>query len=255
MSPNNRARLRELGYSVDADGKIICHRKHETRSAVLTTRYLHERTAIIRFSLDQDSKAGRELVEHLILVVDEPRALVGRTRNGSAVMLFRVTEDTSVTPYQISGGQYNQSVFELVANGVRLSFEITSDAVLDPAAYIWQKGKSPLDVRRDDLGTLFADACQTVIDAAFKAGAQWAELYDADQARAREFETRIKPEHEARVAAGYYSPEAIQAREDEALVANAPPHTNWLSDGPIGAAIVEARKRIAMRKQKQAAQG
>lgn len=251
MSPNNRARLRELGYSVDADGKIICHRRHETKSAVLPTRYQHERCGVLRIDLDRDSKAGRELVERLILVVDEPRALIGRTRNGSAVMLFRATEET-VLP-AINGQIYDERgrvLFELVAaDGLRFQIECTTHAVLDPSEYTWAKGRSPLDVPHDSLAVLFADIGEAVIDAAFKTGAQWASIYDADEARARKLE-KSRPAYEARLAAGYYSADAIQAREDEALVASNPEGNYW-SDGAMGTLIEQARRRIAMRKQQQ----
>lgn len=244
---NNRTRLRELGYSSDESGNIICHRQ-----GAISWRYLHERCAVLRIDLDADSKAaGRELVDKLLAVVDEPRALTGRTRNGSAVMLFQVTSADNIALTDRYGNDCN---FEFVSSdGVRFKISCTSAAVLDVNAYIWPKGRSPLDIPRDQLAVLFPDIGQAVVDAA-NAGAKDAEVYDADRKREREFEAR-KPEIERKMAEGYYSEEAEKQRQDEDLV-RGQPEDMGPADGPMGFLVYAARRRIALRKQaaKEAAQ-
>ena len=240
MSPNNR-RLRELGYSSDESGNIICHRQGATLQ-----RFLHERCGVLRIELEQDSKAGRELVDKLLTVVDEPRALIGRTRNGSAIVLFQVTTTDNVALTDRYG---NDCSFEFVSSegAVRFKISCTSDAVLNPSEYTWAKNRSPTDVPRNQLAVLFADIGQTVVDAAKAWGAKDAEIYDEDQKREREWEAR-KPEIERKMAEGYYSEEAEKQRQDEDLV-RGQPEDMGPSDGPMGFLVFAARRRIALRKQ------
>src|SRR5258708_27452827 len=74
FSSNSTQTLRLNGYIVNESGRIECTREGE--------RYEQSRTAIIQID------GGREIVDRLIAVANSPRALVRRTRDGSAVLLF-----------------------------------------------------------------------------------------------------------------------------------------------------------------------
>src|SRR5258707_5268149 len=99
FSSNSTQPLRLNGYIVNESGRIECTREGE--------RYEQSRTAIIQID------GGREIVDRLIAVADSPRALVGRTRDGSAVLLFRHDGGRNFTPY-IPG--YPAGVLDLVLN-------------------------------------------------------------------------------------------------------------------------------------------
>jgi hypothetical protein len=233
---NNRTRLRELGYSADADGNLVCHRE----AAASFNRYLHERCGIIRIDLERDTKPSRELVERLIAAADEPRALIGRSRNGSAVLLFRVDKHSDI-PQTADDGASNL----ITRDGVRFAIAYGSvDRTLDVSAYSWPKGRSPLDVSRDALAVLFCDIGQAVVDEAYKSAA--GALTEAELEREREREERIARLN-AEVAAGMHTDEARQAAEDERLVAAHPDAV--ATDGLWVQEVFHARARVRARRE------
>lgn len=230
---NNRARLRELGYSADAEGNIVCHREAEANF----NRYLHERCGVIRIDIERDTKSTRELIERLIAAADEPRALVGRSRDG-AVLLFRINEHEDLRHRPDDSSKLITSDGEL--------FTITYgsiDQTVSVDAYSWPKGRSPLEVPRDSLAMLFDDIGKRVIAEALKSGASWAPSAAELERQRQEGErlARIREE----IAAGLHTPEARQARQDEEAVAAHPDAT--ASDGLWTQRIFEARDRIRAR--------
>ena len=165
---NNRTQLRQLGYGVDSDGNIVCHREIERSNE---HRYDHERCGVVRIDLERDTKSGRELIEKLIAAADEPGCLVGRSRDGSAILLFRVISEHSDLPYTAEGG-----ISKLISRGGEL-LTVTCASLgqtVDVGAYSWIKGRDPANVPRDNLAVLFADVGQRVVDAAFKLNCSFA---------------------------------------------------------------------------------
>lgn len=237
---NNRNRLRELGYSASTVGHIVCH--NVCRPC--------ERTAYIEIRLEHDSRACRELVEKLISACDSPRALIGRARNSSAMLLFKTAVDRELV---LSNDRSGVGVFELISrDGERFTIRVSGDdAVLDVNAWNWSKGKSPLEVSHGDLATIYADIVETVVAEAFRLGAQVAPSEDdiaAEQDRAARL-ARIKSDP----AAAQREIEERQAADDEALV-KANPDATW-ADGNAGMLVMQARGRIAARRARAAAAG
>ena len=195
-------KLREMGYS-SQDGKtIVCHREGGRGNE---HRYDHERCGVVRIDLERDTKSGLELVERLIVAAAEPRALVGRSRDGSAILLFRVNEHSDL-PYTGDGG-----VSKLITrSGELLTVTYGSvDHTVDVNAWSWVKGRSPFDVPHDSLAVLFKDIADRVLDEAFKLGC-------ADAPTAAE---RAAAERRAKIAQGLkdgsISPTKYQEEQDE----------------------------------------
>ena len=157
-------RLRELGYSSE-DGRVItCHREGGRSNE---HRYDHERVGVLRIDLERDTRPAREMIEKLIAAADEPGCLVGRSRDGSAILLFRVISEHSDLPYAAEGG-----ISKLISRGGEL-LTVTCASLgqtVDVDAYSWIKGRDPANVPRDNLAVLFADVGQRVVDAALKLG-------------------------------------------------------------------------------------
>jgi hypothetical protein len=183
-----------------------------------------------------------QLVEALLAVISEPRALVGRARNGSAVVLGRCEQE--ISPY--FPGVDRAGRFELITKpgGVRFVILCRSEgATLDVDAYSWPKGRSPLDVPRDSLAMLFDDIAQAVVEEALKTAVTAPTAEDIERQRASEARlAKIRDE----IAAGLHTPESIAAREDEELAASMPLDISW-RDGPRAANVLAARDRIAHR--------
>ncbi|MGO9930573.1 MAG: hypothetical protein ACLPV8_02000 [Steroidobacteraceae bacterium] len=238
---SNTETLRMLGYSA-ADGKLVCQREG------VPGRYAHEQTGVIRIDLEKDSAPGRELVERLLAVISEPRALVGRAKNGSVVVLGRCERE--IKPY-IPGDSKRTGRFELItkADGVKFTITCASEnQIIDPEAFSWGK-RSPLDVPRDSLAMLFSDIGEAVVAEAMRV-ATWAPTAEEIERERARIERLSKIREE--MAAGMHTPEAIAAREDEALAASMPADISY-SDGPLASNVLAARKRIALRKQQAAA--
>jgi hypothetical protein len=226
---NSRTQLRSLGYSADADGNIVCHREGPRG---LWNRYLHECTAVIRIDLvDGGSKPVRELVERLVSATDEPRSLVARSRNGSAVLLFKVNEFSDL-PVSVGEG-----VYELVtSDGELLNITCASlGQTLDVGAWSWAKNRSPYEVSRDSLAVLFKDVAERVVNAAYAERCSQAPTA-ADRARAE----RIAKLNQG-IADGTIKPRDFQAEDDERLVAA---HRDVGPFDSMWTSIQNARQRI-----------
>lgn len=233
MNKNTNA-LRMLGYSANDAGHILLSR--EGRSS-----YKHEATAIIRIEPDRDSDRLGELVEKLIAAADEPRALIGRDRSGSVVLLF-----SSEGTYIGTEIHNSQSPFKLaLQSGERFTIFVDHVGSLDISAYTWAKGRSPLDVARGSLPRLCAETGVAVVKAAFECGATWSHYVDTpEQVTAKEERlAKIRAEMAQRDAE---TPEEREIREDQQLSERGSPDL-VASDGIFAGLIVAARQRIAQR--------
>ena len=235
---NTKQILRLNGYSAN-DAGIVCDAGIE--------RFKHERTGILRIEISRDTKDARALVDAVIAAIDEPRALLGRDRRGGVVMLFRVeqifsnaaTDAISREEFALRGGE--ELVITLASEG----------ATVEPDAYTWIKGRSPLDISRDALPPLSQELGDIANDAAWTAGARSPEEFarerEADRYRADLASGKIKVRTEAELA------EHEQVRNDAAIVAaNAGIEYIW-TDGFAAQLVLEARTRHAARQRKQTA--
>jgi hypothetical protein len=226
--------LRALGYSANESG-IICHRTGKHRD-----RYLHERCGILKIDLEHDFKGGRELVEKLLAVIDEPRSIVGRARNGSAVVLFKAGE-FNVEPTVNNGGQKGVFDLALKATGELVTITCASEGqTLDPTAYTWAKVRSPYDVPRDALALLFDDIGSAVVKEAFDLDMTWASLVPTPEELA---------EQNARHAIALAEYERTQYEADLKLLADVPDDVKLsVRDGDWAVSVLAARERMAERK-------
>lgn len=221
-------KLREMGYTSEDGRTITCHRAGPRG---LENRYSHEHSGIIRIDLERDTKSTRELVERLIAAADESRALVGRSRNGSAVLLFRVGEHSDL-PYVADDG-----ISKLITRDGEL-FSITYgsvDQTVNVNAWSWMKGRSPFDVPHDSLAVLFKDIGQRCVDAAFNLGCA-----HAPTAAERDTAQRVANIKRG-LEDGTFKPRNLQAESDERLVAA---HRDIGPFDSMWTAIQNARQRI-----------
>lgn len=224
--------LRLNGYIVDESGSILSDREG--------WRYAQERTAIILI------EGGREIVDRLLAVADSPRALVGRSRDGAGLLLFRRDGESNYIPYIDN----HRGIYDLVLNNngapLRLAFGISS---LDPAAWSWPKGRSPADVSRDALPNVTGDVCMDIAREAL-ALASDAKAAREEAERNREFEER-----RAKYLADLAKPKTaaqLQAEEDdEIMMRYANEVLAW--DDPDKARLDAARSRIAARRKQTTA--
>jgi hypothetical protein len=233
---DTKHQLRLNAYSVTADGKIECHREGRD----------DERIAVLRIDLARDSKAGRDIVERLLGLIDEPRALRGTAKSGSAVLLFKCGKYNPVPSVQ--GDTDRTGVFKMATHDGEVRFTITCAShgqTLDPSAYAWLRGRNPLEIDRDRLPVLTDDTGKAVIEAALKLGS-WASQIDQELAAAARLD-QLK----ADLAAGkikILSEEEEAAAEDDALVAAHVGEVFEAYDGNMAALVLRARRRVARRK-------
>lgn len=228
---DTKLQLRLNGYSVNDAGHIVCQREGG--------RYEQERTAIIQID------GGREIVDRLIAVADSPRALIGRSRDGAAVLLFRHDGEHTFTPSILD---HHGNVFDLLLNSnhepLRLAFGCDG---LDPSAWVWAKGRSPADVPRDSLPNLTFDLSQDVAVEALK-HAREARYIRAEIERTKAFEER-----RAKYVANLAKPktaEQLQLEEDEKILEQyAGEVLAW--DDPGKPKLDAARARRAQRQRKR----
>ncbi len=221
--------LRLNGYIVNESGRIDCNREGE--------RYEQERTAVIRI------EGGREVVDRLIAVADSPRALVGRSRDGSAVLVFRRDGGRNFIPYA-PDHRGAAGTLDLVLNAtgepLRLVFGCEG---LDPSSWSWAKGRSPADVPRDSLPNLTADVCQDVAREALKLGT------DAQFAREEIERNKAFEERRAKYLVDLAQPktaEQLQAEADDEITARYANEVLAWND-PDKARLDAARSRVAAR--------
>jgi hypothetical protein len=232
---SNAQTLRLNGYIVNESGSIASSREGE--------RYEQSRTAIIEID------GGREIVDRLIAVADSPRALVGRSRDGSAVLIFRRDGERNCIPY-IPNHRGNAGVFDLALNSngepLRLVFGCET---LDPSTWTWAKGRSPADVARDSLPNLTADVCGDVAREALSHASD-ARAAREEAERNREFEER-----RAKYIADLARPktaEQLQAEEDNEIITRYANEVLAWND-PDKARLDAARSRFAARRKQTAA--
>lgn len=228
-------RLRLNAYSVNDAGHIQCFRDNRP----------DEWAAVLRVDLERDTPTGREIVERLLALVDEPRALLGRAKNGSFVLLFR--SDSNPVPYIQGSDSSRDGVFKLATQaGER--FTVTCAMVgqaLDVAGYTWPKGRSPLEISRDALPILTSDIGAAVMAEAFKV-ATWASNWEQHQAAAARLD-----QLRADLASGkikILTDEERDAAKDEELVARYEGVELSMHDGALANHVISARRRVAHRK-------
>jgi hypothetical protein len=229
MSANTAAALRLAAYSVTAQGHILCH--DEKRP--------DERVAVLRID------GPREIVDRLLAIVDEPRALLGRNASG-AVLLFKFGRDP--VPY-IQGNARRDGVFEMsTRDGQKFTITCASDGTIDTSNYTWKNNRSPLEVESFRLPVLTDDIGAAVVRLAFSF-ATWASIVEDEQKRAAR-----TAEYQRALAAGeikVLTDAEREAAEDEEIAASMGNDIS-LSDGPLAVRCIGARKRIALRKQQRA---
>jgi hypothetical protein len=231
---NTKLQLRLNGYSAN-DAGIVCTRDAE--------RFKHERTGILKIEISGDSKDARAIVDGIVAAIDEPRALVGRNRGG-AVMLFRMQMWINTSRVELSLRSGEQIAITIGAEGL----------TVEPDAFTWAKGRSPLDISRDSLPPMFsefAELGQTVAAAAGALPAKEIERELANEARVNQFKAdvaagRVKLKTEAELA------EDAQARSDAEIVAEWKGETVRPDDGGAARSVLAARARHAVRLSKQA---
>lgn len=236
----NITALRLNNYDADDAGRIICQREPAIGYGNnVPARHMRNLVGVIRI----DSTA-RELVDAVLLELDEPAALCGRKRDGSAILLFRVgdhQEQRHVTP-NVPGHIGN--TFELaLRTGEPVTITVQSiGEVVDVGSWSWGKNRSPLEVSRTALPRLTPDIGALAIETAFKLGCGWAG------------QIRQEQETAARTAAAGPVVEESETdriqREQEELVAANEGKIIGQSDGIFGDLILSARRAVAWRKKK-----
>ncbi|HWS67707.1 MAG TPA: hypothetical protein VN325_33475 [Steroidobacteraceae bacterium] len=232
--------LRMNGYLVDPTSPLIVCRREGARWA-------QERTGYIRIDIDRDTKIAREIVEKLLEVVDSPRALLGRTSQGSAVMLFRAGEKPVSPDMQ---GTHSRGHFELaLGSGEKITIDIDSVGAVIVPNYSWGK-RSPESVPRHELPELTSDVGDAVITEAFKLGCTWAPTAEEIAAEAARQE-RYK-QIAADIASGKLipnpTPEQQLEIDDNKLVAAHEGAEFHEYDGNFANLVISARRRVARRK-------
>lgn len=228
---DTKHKLRLMGFAVTTtDGHIQYDGRED------------EKTAVLRLELERDTSHGRDLIDKLIEAADSPRALLGRSKSGSAVLLFRHGRNS---PAPHINGQ-SGSTFKLATRdgAVRLTITVASYGTLEVSAYSWDR--SPLDNGLWTLPVLTSSIGEVVIEAAFTAGCSWAEQVDDELKDAQ---------RRADIASGKIvleSDEARQAREDDALVARYEGQPLGMFDD-ARALVRAARFRVAERRKAEAA--
>jgi hypothetical protein len=244
---NRTDTLRLNGYAVDTQGRIACRAGVKARhfdpnswrpiDQMNSDRFEQTWLAVIAFDVAQGD--ARSIVDALIVAADSPRALVGRKRNGSAVMLFKcpagMIGTNRVEDYGTRGAV------------ARFSLSILSEgATVDMSDYSWEKNRSPLDIEHDRLPTFTVEVPTLVTEAASAAGCNAWTLIERARADA-EYNARLV----ARVASGELKiPTAQEEREaeEERLVAQYEGQRVSMWDGPLANDILRARKVVAARR-------
>jgi hypothetical protein len=198
---------------------------------------------LIRIDLDsKDPKAARAVIDQIIERADEPTIAIGRTRNGSAVLVFRSEKPWRNVP-SIAGAEHNQRVFPLASSDGNVRLTINCDVEsLDDSAYSWAT-----KVEAEQLPTLpdVAGLGQKIIEAAFALGLTWASLVDQDTAREQRA-AKLK----ADIAAGRVkikTDEELQAERDAEIVRETAGREYSWTDGIAAQEILAARHRHAQR--------
>jgi hypothetical protein len=238
---NRTDTLRLNGYAVDTQGRIACRAGVKARhfdpnswrpiDQMNSDRFEQTWLAVIAFDVAHGD--ARSIVDALIVAADSPRALVGRKRNGSAVMLFKCPAGTI--------GSNRGEDYGTRGAVARFSLSILSEgATVDISDYSWERNRSPLDIEHDRLPTFTVEVPTLVHEAASAAGCNaWSliEREREDEANNAKYATmRIPTEQETREA------------EEERLVAQYEGQHVSMWDGPLANDILRARKVVAARR-------
>ena len=243
---STRETLRLAGYSSTPEGHVECYREGHP----------DECTGVLKIDIERDTKAGRELVDKLIALVDQPRALLGRKRDGSVIMLFKCDRPYAVEPH-IAGENRRTGIFELATRDGDVCFVVTCksvDMVVDISAYTWDKNRSPADFPRASLTLLTADVGERVVEGAFSLGCMWASMVAQERenaARVEQFKRDVKS-GKAKLLSDAEIAEIYQSRADEETVAAHEGQKLHWSDGPYAQSVLRARARLADFRAKQA---
>jgi hypothetical protein len=229
--------LRMNGYAV-VDERIACRAGVEARpydpNSWRNVDAGSERfadTHLVAIVVDILSGDGRAIVDAILASADSPRALVGRKRNGSAVLLFKC-------PAGMTGA--NRLEHYGTHSGVRFTLSIVSEgATLVTEAYDWPKNRSPLEVERDRLPSLTLDVPVLITEAIKAAGCVSQSMIE----QARQDETD----------SARYATMKIPSAAEEAELADLDlvrrfegQHlTQW--DGPMAQDVIRARRVVAAR--------
>ena len=134
--------------------------------------------------IDINSKDGREVVENLLRAADAPGGIIGRAKNGAAVV-FRSTWPRRTVPY-VPGADHSQRVFELASKDGSIRIKISTDSGAQRDGYKWDR-----DVAHHELPVMTftaADVGTRIVKAAFELGLTWASQVDEDLAVERRVE-------------------------------------------------------------------
>jgi hypothetical protein len=231
--------LRMNGYRTDADGRIACRagivpRSYDPNSwrNVDTGSERFADTHLVAIVVDVLSGDGRAIVDSLITAADSPRAIVGKRRNGSAVLLFKC-------PAGMTGANRVEE-FGSRDGSLRFTLSILSEgAAVDVAAYSWDKARSPLEFDHARLPVFTPDVATLVTAAAADECPPWSmvEQTRQDEADSARYATmRIPTAQEEREA------------EEERLVAAHEGEYVSAFDGGHALEILRARKAVAARR-------
>jgi hypothetical protein len=237
---NRTDTLKLNGYSVDTQGRIACRAGVEARpydpnswrSAEANAQRL-EQTWLVAIVVEVAHGDARSIVDALITAADSPRAIVGRKRNGGAVLLFKcppaMTGANRVEDYGTRDGS------------LRFSLSILSEgATVDASAYAWDKARSPLEFEHSRLPAFTGEVPKLVTEAASAAGCTFWSLIE----RAREDEANSARYATMRIPTAQEEAE----RADEELVARYEGQHVSIWDGPVANDILRARKVVAARR-------
>lgn len=199
--------------------------------------------------IDLTSKDGREVVESLIRGTPTPGALIGRAKNGAAIV-FHSTRPRDIVPL-VRGADHYQRVFELATRDGATRIKISTDMAAPVDGYKWDR-----DIAHHELPVVAYTAAEVgkfIIEGAFSLGLTWASQVDDDLAvekRVAQFREdvkagRVKIKTEAELA------DDAEARRDAEIVrANEGREVNEF-DGPHAQMLLAARGRHALRQRKQ----
>src|SRR5260221_4456545 len=235
---NTKDTLRLNGYSLDSEGRIAC------RVGKSGQRFEQTWCAVVSIEVARESKDAREIVDALVEAADSPRVIVGRKRDGSAVLLFKCAQKVTdaVGDFGTRDGK------------VRFTITVKSEGgTLDISDYSWVKERSPLAIERDRLPTLTDEVSKLVTESAT------GKLRCAPSALVKQWQRsyELNAQLAARVASGEFKIPTAQEQEEaeqERLVDENKGRDVGIWDGNWAAMLIRARQVVAARRKAKAEQ-